>query len=710
MELENLFSKLASHEEKKESFLALEISPGYVCAAIWQPETKGTKITALGSREKWDGQTIESLTTASDASLAAALENLPEEPNKIIFGLPETWVSQNKIAAPRLNDLKLLCQKLDLKPLGFVVTTEAIIQYLKTTEGTPLSGILVHLKKDEVLLTLVKVGKNLGMQVISRSENLGDDLYEGIARFGKEETFPARILLYDGKGVDLETANQSLLDFEWPSSLFLHFPKTEILEEKTTIKAITVAGGEEIAASLGLKKETAAKDVGFLQGKDVMEEISKEREQKDQPLAEKKKTAKPVRKKLNLPKIKLPKLKLPQLKIKLPRWQFKRSGKPLIIIIVFIFFLLISGGAMAFYWLAPRAEIVLFVKSKNLEQEYKIGIDPDLSTTDLEKAQIPGEVIEVEVTASQEKETSGEKMIGEKAKGEVTIYNFTSETKSFPQGTIVIGPDDLSFSLDVDIVVDSASSSFDEEWRKVDTPGKIKAAITALEVGPEHNLASETEFDIKGQPITSFRGKNSKALSGGTSRQVKVVSTQDRETLLEELSILLEQKVKEELISKAPEKKTILEQGILTSVVSSEFDNAVGAEAEKLKLELTTKAKTLTYFPDDLEALLLKMIVGSIPKGFVSKEMSTEIKEGKIDKEGKASLEVALKAGLLPDLDLEEVKTNLVGKDPQVGKDYLHGLPNFVKAEVMILPKMPSKLQTFPRLAKNIQIQLKIEE
>lgn len=700
MELENLFTKLKSQEETKEHFLALEITSSFVWAAVWQAAEEKPKIKAFGRREKWDGQKLESLTAASDASLASALEDLPEEPNKVIFGLPEIWVSEDKIVKPRQVDLKALCQKLDLQPLGFVVTTEAIIQYLKKTEGTPLSGILINPGKEEVSLTLVQAGKNLGTQAIGRSENLTEDINEGLARFSQEESFPSRILLYDGQ--ELEAAQQSLLEFEWPAQTFLHFPKVEVLEDGLSLKAVTIAGGEEVAESLGLKKEAVAEEFGFVQGEDVLAKTEA------QPSAEKMPEAP---RKMVLPKIKLPRLPLSGWKFKLPGLRLGRNKRLALIISVALFFILgLGAAATALYWSYPKALVVIFVEAKTLEKELVIGIDPDLSAVDSQEQQIPGESVEAETTVNQQREASGEKLIGEKAKGEITIHNFTASGRTFTKGTTVVGPGNLEFALDVDVTVASASSSFNEGWQEVITPGKTQVVITAEQVGPEYNLAGDSEFEIKGLATASYRAKNSKALSGGASRQVKVVSGADQAALLESLTTEAEAKIIEALKSQAPAAKKILDQGILTTVVNQEFSQAVGSEAETVSLAMTMKAKTLAYSTDDLETLLAEMITDSVPEGFVIKELTTSIEESKITKEGEAVINLNLKADLGPDFDLEEIKRNLSGKYPQVGEEYLESLSSFIRADISIQPKLPARLQTFPRLVKNIKVEIKVKD
>ena len=707
MELKNLFSKFTPGEEKKEHFLALEIGLRHVWVAVWQTEG-GIKIVSLGNKEKWDGNSLGSLTAASDASLASALEDLPEEPNKVVFGLPETWVSGKKIVLPRLADLKLLCQKLDLKPVGFVVTTEAIIQYLKILEGTLPSAILINVGKEEILLSLVKTGKNLGTQVIGKSDNFGNDVYEGIARFGKEETFPSRILLYN---TDLESERQALLSYEWEESLFLHFPKVEILEKEISIKAVAIGGGEEVADSLGLRKEVSAKDLGFIQEEDVMEETEKKEIKEEEvkkgieEFVEEKRPKKFVLP--NLPKFRLPKIKIPH--FQLSKLTFKRRF-PLVIGVVGLFLFVLGGVATAFYWYFPKAQVTVFVEPRSLEKEIEVGLDPSLTLVDLDNQQIPGEIIEVRVKESKEGNATGEKLVGDKTRGEIDLHNFTTSAKSFERGAVIVGPDNLEFSLDVDVAVASASSAWSEDWEKVISPGKTKVTVTASKIGPEYNLASGSEFNVKEFSSSSYRARNEKAFSGGTSRKVEVVSAEDQEELLAGLTVELETKIKEELEKITPQEKRILEEGVLTSITNKEFDKAVGSETETLRLDLEMKAKTLAYSLSDLENLLEKVISDSIPSGFILKKMEMEAEGGEIKQEGNGVFKVHLNARLVPDLDLEEIKKNLMGKYHKIGEEYLRSLPNFVRAKIIITPNLPARLRVFPRFVKNIDIKVEIKE
>ena len=67
-------------------------------------------------------------------------------------------------------------------------------------------------------------------------------------------------------------------------------------------------------------------------------------------------------------------------------------------------------------------------------------------------------------------------------------------------------------------------------------------------------------------------------------------------------------------------------------------------------------------------------------------------------------------AKLIPKLDFSVMKNQLAGRSTQEVQDYLASLPNFVKADIALSPKLPGKSKTLPRAKKNIIIKLELQE
>jgi len=209
-------------------FLAVQIDTEFIKTAVWGIKNDLPEIIGVGGTAQWDGTSVEVLLEAIDTSLSVALEKIPEKVGiaKAIFGLPEAWVSPESILPARLNDIKIICEKMAFKPLGFVITTEAIAQYLKAKEGTPASAILIRVSTSEVTVSIIRLGIIEATHIAGRSGDIASDVKEGLTRFGDQESLPSRIILYDGTSDRLDELTQQLLVSDWYSSFpFLHiFP------------------------------------------------------------------------------------------------------------------------------------------------------------------------------------------------------------------------------------------------------------------------------------------------------------------------------------------------------------------------------------------------------------------------------------------------------------------------------------------------------
>jgi len=752
MELKNLLTKLKHKQELPENFFALELSDDIIKSAVWTVVDGHTKVVKIGSPESWDGQNPDSLLKGVDQSISHASENILPEPSGVVFGLPESWLDKDDISADKKKLLKKLCQELELKPLGFVVTDTAVIQYLKIEEGTPPSAIFLQISSGELNLTLVKLGKVIGTHLVGRSEDLGPDVEEALSRFDKVDTLPARMILYDSKQ-DFEENKQQLMSYDWEEKLpFIHFPKVEVLSEEISIKAVALAGGSEVAKSLGFtikspekkeaetekpesetspaKEETAkpitAESLGFIAGKDVAEqEVTVEPESAFKPVPEPR-TAEPeaelkAESPLQTPSKPLTEktqallqsikqainASLNKLKSLL---KLKDRDRPKTLTLIAVGFGIVFIALLAAYWYLPKAKVTIFVKPKTVDEDLTLIINPKASTLDSEDGILPGDSVEISVEGSKSAPTTGTNLIGDPAQGDITIYNKTSKTKTFSADVVLIGPDNLAFTLDDDTTV-ASSSSREEGEDTIITPGKTTAKITAKSIGPEGNLSADSKLSFQKFSEDDYYAKVIDGLSGGTAREVKAVSQEDRDNLLEDLTNELKTQAAEDLKSQLGEGMSLVNVEDQDELISKSFNHDVDEEADTLKLDAKLEYSALSYRQNDLNLLLQQTIKEKIPDNFqLSQSSEIEVEPAELQKDGSAVVEVVFKAKLVPKLDFGEIKRNLKGRYPHITQEYLATLPNFVKADIIITPNLPKKLKTLPRVTKNIVIEVKAEE
>jgi hypothetical protein len=760
MDLPNLLNRFNAKSEKPVRFLAVEISPNVVKSAVWQVSGSQTDIVSTGSVQIWYTETLEDILTAIDTSLADATAGLEDEPNEVIFGLPENWVEKQSIAPTKKDIIKAICQKLDLKPVGFVVTTEALVQYLKESEGGPPSGILIFLAKEEIAVTLIYLGKILGTQIVGRSAQITSDVEEGLARFTRDDTLPSRMILYNGQD-DLDGLKQELISHDWQAKLpFLHFPKIESLPKDFTIKAVSIAGGAEVAKSLGVAQTSpafessepkpqpktkpipapesepeeliepqeepelledqadSAHPFGFApvtttspaiqpppkpnpdheeeSYPETPEDTPKESQTKSPPKPNQLLTsllALPTNLLQNLSKLKKPKTK------KGPR---SKKLNPLLIAPVIA--VLLIALALAWYFL-PNANVTLVIASRDIGENIDFVLSTEINEADKDNNMLPAKADTITVSDSKTASVTGTKTVGERAKGKVTLYNRTAQPRTLEAGT-TLSAGSLEFTLDQEVRIASASTKENSDFSITTEPAKAEAAVTAAVIGADSNIASGTQLTVASFPTANLIAQAASGFSGGSSRQVQVVSATDVEglkaALLDDLLNQISQQFETE--SKQQGVVSLGEPKVTQEAVSPKL----GEEATQVSLSLTIDQDIYIYQKQDLHALAEEKMKDQISSQYKIIDNRTEviINDAKSDGE-KTTVSARVNLSMIPIIDLEQIKTDIKGKPPQNAQNILTSTSGFVSSEIDIIPRFPAFLQTYPYSTDRINLVIK---
>lgn len=687
------FFKNKPHSQTKETLasrsylFAIEIGPEIVKTAIWSVVNDKPQVLAVGQMCKWDDSSENSLIEAVDQSLSQCI-NLFDPTGKakidqVILGLPPTWVVQDKINPDKLQLLKALSSKLELKPVGFVVTPEAVVKFLAHTENVPSTAIFLGFWPNILEVTLVRMGRIEGVHHVKRSDSVADDVAEGISRFPNVDILPSRMMLYDS-GLDLEDIKQTLLAFPWQAPQkklpFLHFPKIEILSSDFTVRAIATAGGSEVAQALGLITEiepepqpepqtiTTPSDLGFSQNLEMPQaetEVEVEAE-----------TFKPVKNKIKLPKIKLPILIL-----------------PVVLILV---------GLFAAYWYLPKATVTLFVTPKLIDTGFSFVADTSVKTADFEKSVIPGSFSEVSLNDSKTSPTTGSKLVGDRAIGLVVIENGLDIAKTFTAGTAITSPSGLKFTLDDSVTVASASGSIGNLIL-----GKANVKVTAANIGTDSNLSAGTVFRVGAFAVTQIDARNDTALSGGNSRQVKAVSKDDVAKLRSDLTQSLKDKARDQLVQQISTEQTIIPESITIQTVSEDLDHKEDEAADNVTLKVTVKAKGIVVAKSDIQNMIDAKIKPLIPQGFTAPTESSQSFIVKKTDSNSVAFDTKVTAKILPGYNLPDVVKNIVGKSPSKAKLYLEKLEGVSQIDILVNPNVPLLPASLPHIFKNITLSIR---
>ncbi len=752
----DLKSILPKKKEDEEFFWSLIIEPEWVSAGVWQLKDDKVQVISVSPPSSWNLD--EELVSACDASCSSVVQNFPEEfdpPSKVVFGVISSWVEGGEIKQEYLSKIKKVCSELALTPVGFVVMAEALSNYYKSEEGGQINAIFLGISENNLELSIFRLGKLVGVSQVARSVSVVEDVTEGLSRFYSGEAYPSRIILYNSKEGELDEIRQELIKADWEGFKeikFLHTPKIEIVAPDKKIYAVCLAGGAEMGEvdkvltvsgmtpSEGQKNENLTESVlpNFPSDQDSnlrepAEDISPEdfgftvnadnsdykdlktttpREEspgdhiqgeqqtysdmtpQDVHLQEKKGVSKifSVFTKFSFPKIRNP----------LPSFKF-RLKTPKTIVIGLFFLIILGIGLFVFWWFFPKAEVTLYVSPKRIEDEVEISVDASSQTSDFENRIISGEVMKQVMSGEKSAQTTGTKVVGDKATGEITIYRAGSSL-NLVKNSLIKGPQGLNFSLDEDITIASGS---------VLTRGITKAKVTAKEIGAQYNLASGTTFTVSNYSDADMEATNEASFSGGTSREVSAVSENDQKNLLKDLQTELEGKLKEALVESVSSDYLLIEDSTSYSITKKEFDKKVGDEGASFKLKLDMEADGVAAKKSDVEEIGLKYLSQRVPSGYSLKNDQIQADFTYKSKKGDVyDLQLFVSADLLPQINVDEIRRSITGKFPDVAEEYMNkNVPGYERAVINFKNiRLPGRLGSLPRVSGNIEISISAEK
>ncbi len=742
----NLKDLLTSKETTPELFWALVIEKGLVQAGIWYIGESVAEVVSVGAGVPWESE--DELIEATDAALSSAIQKVPEdypEPQKTVFGVATSWVTNGEISSENLNKIKKLCTELTLTPVGFVVLPEAIAHFYKSNEGAPLNAIVLKSGDDSLELSVFKLGELVGTTEVSRSVSLADDVIEGLSRFNGAAPLPTRFVVYDGKEGELEDVKQTLIQTNWTEGKinFLHTPQVEVLNSEKKVLATALAGGAEIgnvnavvanededeegatfeevrkdesvpatppsAASLGF---SVGEDVSSMKREDVQNVAPVENAMPVANQPQQMYSMQPTQPQANSTSKFAPAkfaagylARSKSLFHSFSKLFSKPSGvsgnknKWLTIILIALGALFITVNIL--WWFVQTADITVYVTPKRAEENMRVTFDSG-GGYDPENGVIPARVITDNVSGEKTKSTTGTKLIGNKATGSVQIANGNGTAINLSAGTVLTSASGFKF-----VTNDEASVS---GQLLPGSPGTATVNVTAGDIGSSYNLAKGEVFSVGNYSKALVAATSTGDFTGGSSQQISAVGKEDREKLESDLINELKQGVTTNMVSKVSEGEMLVGDLVALDPVSENFDHNEGDQAESLKLSLDLSAKGLAADRTKLLEYAKKVLASKSTADYSLSSDHIDFRFTYIEEsEGRYAYDVVIGGNFLPNVDTEGIKKVIMGKNANVATEYLNSITGFDHADVSLKIKFPAPLKTIPRISKNIDIDIRPE-
>jgi hypothetical protein len=698
-------------------------------------------LVALGPETEWLPDNPDSFLHSVDISLSAAAEKAglePEqEPEVSAFILPPKWIGNDgKIFPEHLKLLESLCRSLKLKPLGFISNDEAFIESLNKEDSFPPSFILVYLGLKEFSLSLVYLGevKKRFHQSLT-SDFTPQDLENALVSIRLDSALPPRILVFGH-------LNPSIVDdiknYSWIGKknieTFLHLPDVEayqpeelfglycktvssqIEDNSVTVSSSsvvsnppeevnesleeiakdadteTVEESEEIKESLDENEdnvdEVSPEDLGFSEITDSdsivlsppqSEELFQANESIDPELSNSIESEKPP---ITFPKISLPKFKLPKLNFN-PWLLFPLALSPLLILLPY--FLI-------------KAEITINFNPIEINKNFNLTLDSTSST--LSATNIPVIKKTLDLKFSESIATTGQKETGDKAKGEITVFNKIDKIQNIPKGTILSDSSGKKYELLTSVQI--PASAYNLATGTI-TMGQTKANAIASDIGPEFNINKDALLSFKDNE--NLLAKVNESLTGGTRRQIRVVSSDDKaklnKTVTDSLDTRITQKVDSEtsLAGLMPGTKFIDKKQL-------DFSREVGEEADTLQVNADLLISVFQLDPQQKENILKTLFANDqvflqsvaspsdFSFSFTSTQNSSQKSVGKLTVTGKT----------LPKIDTESLRQKLASQDFTTAQKIIDSQSRVYNRQIKIIPSAFSFLKRLPPSKDKITI------
>lgn len=616
------------------SFWLIYIQDNLVSVSLVSSNDQNFQILGTGPGIEWDTNIEESLSKAIDESLSIASINAniteDQEPSLAAFVIPPFWVgSDSKIIPLRLKTIKDACKKLELQPTGYLAEDDAIVEDSNSTDGFPASFILLNLSEKEFYLSLVYLGhikqrvtKNFG------EEFSGQIVEEALLELNSESALPPEIIIFGN--ADNQTVAK-LKDFPWVGKknieTFLHFPDIKYLTSQEVVgifsrvissqmnpnlkQSFTESESSPPEASNDLLEEKSLSEADPQElGFNISDNISIPTESINPPIFQPEVQPTPeVLPEPNLDPFEPP--ILPPLtnisknkklifsldflkKIKLPKVRLKFNNLFWILLIIFPFVFFLTLFIL-------KSQIIFFVNPYEFNKSIPVTLKTNIDSSQVSKFVIPVEKNVFEVNSTAKVVATGQKTVGEKSNGEITIYNKDDKVHTIPKGSILVDSSGKKFELVSAVSVASSSSNLEQG---VINLGQTKTAAIATDIGSEYNINSGSQLIFSDYPQTVLIAKTSNNFSGGNRQQILAISKEDRDNVQSEIDKQINLDIDQKIASDFGNLPGSLKDTIQTKKSNLELSREVGEPAEELSAKVKSSVSVFVISEENKKIII----------------------------------------------------------------------------------------------------------
>ncbi len=317
---------------------------------------------------------------------------------------------------------------------------------------------------------------------------------------------------------------------------------------------------------------------------------------------------------------------------------------------------------------------------------------------------------------TKEGATTGTKLVGDKAKGKIKIFNKTDTEKEFKKGQIVVygyNNKDYEFTINNDLTVPAATEDETDPLNPIADYGEAEIDATASIVGSDYNIESGKTLSVDDYKKADFSAATSQEFKGGKSETKKIVAEVDLKKVSSDLDVEVTKQSSQSLSQKISNSQSLIAQSAKSTLIKETPNHKVGDEVDIISITRVVEVEGLVYIKDELDRLLDALVKEFVPQGYVlsskDRQIGVEVlgsTNNSVLSSIEADIQVTLKTFVVPDISEDSIKKQLAGKSSNEAEKILGSIQNIKTYEFKLVRGFLPFFNTVPERLDKIKVEI----
>lgn len=365
----------------------------------------------------------------------------------------------------------------------------------------------------------------------------------------------------------------------------------------------------------------------------------------------------------------------------------QRERTAVAILLVLVIIALLTAGIL----FLPKAEVELVLKTAPLLVDQQVTIKKNAVAG---LAEVPGNSYIREVQIDGVSPVLSKKVVGEKARGVVTIVNRTVDEQKIKEQSRLVTAEGVLFYMQRHAIVPGS--------------GLVSVEIAAAQAGPQGNISSGrlnfAALDASSQSVVY--AEVNQPLTGGAGEEVTVVQEQDIEQGRQAAAAAARQKVEQEIRAELGKGWALLEESWNSELKDFSTDAAIDENRDSITYTGRVLVRVIAFEEQVLEEQLKTALEAKLDEQYMLFPGPISFTKA-VDSVNWDSNEALVTARVthttIPTFSIETLRDKLAGRQRGEALEYVNGLPGVESASIKLSPFW---VRSVPRIDSRISIDL----